>query len=121
MDETNLTFQLDAFYNDDSVTSHQWPLCVLVLQPQRLIDRAFYMIVPVIIVVISIQMGVLLETSVLLDLVKRPMPIFIGFLTQYGLMPFLAMAIGKIFRYSPLHSLALFVIGCCPGRLSLVG
>ncbi|CAF4150701.1 unnamed protein product, partial [Rotaria sordida] len=49
------------------------------------------------------------------DLLKNPKPVLIGFLAQYGLMPFLAMGIAKIFHYTPLYSLALFVIGCCPG------
>ncbi|CAF1516787.1 unnamed protein product [Rotaria magnacalcarata] len=115
MDVTNLTFSLNIFYDDDSVSSHAWLLRVAVTPPQRLIDRLFYITLPILIIFISIQMGILLDTKILMDLVKNPKPVIIGFLAQYGLMPFLAMAIAKIFRYSPLYSLALFVIGCCPG------
>ncbi|CAF4322960.1 unnamed protein product [Rotaria socialis] len=115
MNVTNLTFSLNIFYDDDSVSSNTWLLRVAVIPPQRLIDKLFYIILPILIIFISIQMGILLDTTILIGLVKNPKPVIIGFLAQYGLMPFLAMAIAKIFRYSPLYSLALFVIGCCPG------
>jgi predicted Na+-dependent transporter len=117
MEETNLTFSLDIFYNDDSISSYFWPLNILVTRPERILDRSFQIILPFLIIFISIQMGILLDTKVLIDLVKKPKPVLVGFLSQYGLMPFLAMAIAKIFRYSPLYSLALFVIGCCPGKI----
>lgn len=116
MEETNLTIRLDMFYDDDSSSSYFWTLNFLVTQPKRVIDRIFYIILPVIVIFISIQMGILLDTKILLDLVKKPKPVLIGFVAQYGMMPFLAMGIAKLFRYSPLYSLALFVIGCCPGR-----
>jgi predicted Na+-dependent transporter len=61
-------------------------------------------------------MGILLDPKILIELVKKPKAVLVGFISQYGLMPFLAMAIAKIFHYSPLYSLALFVIGCCPGK-----
>ncbi len=116
MEETNLTLCLDIFYNDDSISSYFWSLNVLVTQPKRIIDKVFQIILPFLIIFISIQMGILLDTKILIDLVKKPKAVVIGFIAQYGLMPFLAMAIAKIFHYTPLYSLALFVIGCCPGK-----
>ncbi|CAF1013472.1 unnamed protein product [Rotaria sordida] len=115
MGMTDLTFSLDVFYNDDTISSYTWSLNILVTQPKRLVDRLFYIILPFLIIFISIQMGILLDTKILIELVRKPTPVIVGFISQYGLMPFLAMAIAKIFRYSPLYSLALFVIGCCPG------
>ena len=117
MEETNVTFCLDIFYSDDSISSYKWPLHILVTQPKRLRDKVFYIVLPVLVIFISVQMGILLDTKILIDLVKKPKPVIIGFISQYGVMPFLAMAIAKIFRYSPLYSLALFVIGCCPGQI----
>lgn len=115
MEEANVTLSLDMFYHDQGTVTHYWLFNVLVTQPRRAIDRMFYIILPFLVIFISIQMGILLDTKILKDLVKRPKAVIIGFFAQYGLMPFLAMAISKIFRYSPLHGLALFVIGCCPG------
>jgi bile acid transporter len=112
---TNVTFCLDIFYADDSSTSHQWPLNILLTQPKRLVDKLFYIIIPFIVVSISILMGILLDPKCMTEIVKKPTPLIVGFVAQYGLMPFLAMAIAKIFHYTPLNSLALFVIGCCPG------
>jgi hypothetical protein len=116
MKDTNLTILLDLFYMNDSSSSTVWSLHILVTKPNRFIDQLFYIILPFLIIFISIQMGILLDTKILIEIIQRPTPIFIGFIAQYGVMPFLAMAIAKIFRYSPLDSLALFVIGCCPGN-----
>jgi predicted Na+-dependent transporter len=116
MDITNLIFRLDVFYDDDTSFSHIWSLNILVTQPKRRIDKIFYIMIPFIVVSISILMGVLLDTTVIVGIFKKPIPVLIGFVAQYGLMPFLAMAIAKIFRYTPLNSLALFICGCCPGK-----
>ncbi len=116
MDLTKLTFHLDVFYDDDTSSPHSWPLNILVTQPKRTIDTVFYIVIPFIVIVISILMGVLLDTTLIIDIFKNPKPVLIGFLAQYGLMPFLAMGIAKIFHFTPLYSLALFVIGCCPGK-----
>lgn len=116
MDTTNVTIILDIFYDDESFVSHSWSFNLLVIQPKRAIDKVFTYMLPFLVVFISIQMGILLETKVLADLFRNPKPVIVGFIAQYGLMPFLAMAIAKIFNYTPLYSLALFVIGCCPGK-----
>lgn len=63
----------------------------------------------------SIQMGMLLDIEILKELIRRPIQILIGFICQYGFMPLIAFSISKIFRYQPIHGLALFVVGCCPG------
>jgi len=116
MDITDLKIRLDVFYDDDTSFSHTWSLNILVTQPKRRVDTIFYIIIPFMVIIISIIMGVLLDTKVIKGIIEKPKPVIVGFLAQYGLMPFLAMAIAKIFRYTPLNSLALFVIGCCPGK-----
>lgn len=120
MELTKLQIQFDVFYDDDSLLSDQWSLNVLVTPPKRRIDRIFYIIVPFVVIFISILMGILLDTKVILGIVNKPTSVLVGFVAQYGLMPFLAMAIAKLFRYNPLNSLALFVIGCCPGNVNKI-
>ena len=115
MEETTLTFFLDIFHKDNSISSHQRSFNILITRPKRIVDRFFHTFLPFLVIFISIQMGILLDTKILIDLVKKPKPVIIGFISQYGLMPFLAMGIAKLFNYTPLYSLALFVIGCCPG------
>jgi len=116
MGVTDLTVRLDIFYDDDTSFSYSWSLNILVTQPKRQIDTGFYVMIPFIVISISILMGILLDTKVIVDIFKNPKPLLVGFVAQYGLMPFLAMAIAKIFHYTPLNSLSLFVIGCCPGN-----
>jgi len=116
MDMTNLIIRLDIFYDDDTSVSHIWSLNILVIQPKRRVDTIFFIIIPFMVIGISILMGILLDTSVIAGIAKKPTPVLVGFLAQYGLMPFLAMAIAKLFQYTTLNSLALFVIGCCPGK-----
>jgi predicted Na+-dependent transporter len=115
-----VTFDLDVLYDDETSSPHSWSFNVLVIQPKRIIDKIFYIMIPFIVIIISVLMGVLLDTTVIGDIVKHPKPVIVGFVAQYGLMPFLAMAIAKIFRYTPLNSLALFVIGCCPGKFRFI-
>ncbi|CAF3629272.1 unnamed protein product [Rotaria socialis] len=115
MDVTNLTFRLDIFYNDDITLSRFLSISILVIQPMRRIDTIFYFIVPFFVAFVSIIMGLLLDPKVIVSILEKPTSVLVGFLAQYSMMPFLAMAIGKIFRYTTLNSLALFVIGCCPG------
>ncbi len=116
MGVTNLTIRLDIFYDDDTSIQYLRSLNILVIQPKRRIDTMFYIIMPFMLIAISILMGILLDTSVIAGILKHPTPVLVGFVAQYGLMPFLAMAIAKSFHYTPLNSLALFVIGCCPGK-----
>ena len=119
MDLTILRFHLDLFYDDDTSSSHLWSLNLLVTQPKRRVDTIFYVIIPFVVIIISVLMGVLLDTSVMAEIAKKPTAVLVGFVAQYGLMPFLAMGIAKLFNYTPLNSLALFVIGCCPGQLRI--
>jgi len=116
MGVTNLTIRLDIFYDDDTSIQYLRSLTILVTQPKRRVDTMFYIIMPFMLIAISILMGILLDTTVIAGILKHPTPVLVGFVAQYGLMPFIAMAIAKIFRYTPLNSLALFVIGCCPGK-----
>lgn len=114
---TNLNMRLQVFYDDDTTVLHSRPISLLVSAPKRRIDAIFLVTIPFMVTGISIFMGVLLDTSVIVSIFKNPTPVLVGFVAQYGLMPFLAMAIAKLFHYTPLNSLALFVIGCCPGMV----
>lgn len=117
MDLTNLTFRFDVFYDDGITLTQFQSLNVLVLQPTRLVDKIFQYFVPFVVITISTIMGLLLDPKIILSILQNPIPVLVGFAAQYGLMPFLAMGIGKIFNYTSLYSLALFVIGCCPGNV----
>ena len=88
---------------------------VIAVPPQRLSTTIYLKSIPYIVIFISIEMSILLDLEVLKEIVRRPIPLAIGFFCQYGIMPLIACAITKIFRYLTLYEFALFVIGCCPG------
>lgn len=106
---------MEVVFEDDRREVKNCSMVLIVSQPQRLRDRIFRRFIPFIIGFISIQMGILLDFAVLKEIVLRPIPVLIGFVCQYGLMPLIAFAISKIFSYPPLYGLGLFVVGCSPG------
>ena len=116
MDITTLRILVRIFYQNGNSTSTTSTRKILVTQPKRMIDTIFFIMLPFIVIGISILMGILLDPTIIHDIIKKPKPVIIGFVAQYGLMPLLSIVLAKLFRYSPLHSLALFVIGCCPGK-----
>lgn len=115
IDFIQLRIDLILFLEDERLIQQNATINVLVTQPKRLIDSIFYIILPFLVVIVSVLMGILMETAVLIKILKNPKPVIIGFCAQYLLMPVLSMIIGYVFDYSTLNKLALFVIGCCPG------
>lgn len=46
---------------------------------------------------------------------KRPKALFIGFMSQFGIMPALALGLAKVFQLPDTVALSLILIGCTPG------
>ena len=44
-----------------------------------------------------------------------PVPILLGFVCQYSVLPLLAVAISRVLQLSPAFSVGLILLGCCPG------
>lgn len=72
----------------------------------------------IIIGVIMFSMGLTLTTNDFKILAQRPFDIAIGAIAQYGIMPFLAFALTKIFNLPDAVALGLILVGCCPGGVS---
>ncbi len=51
----------------------------------------------------------------LLQCAANPVPILLGFLCQYSILPLLAVAISRVLNLSPAFSVGLILLGCCPG------
>ena len=60
---------------------------IVVTQPRRIIDYLFDIWIYSFGVFISMLMGILLDKKCLMDIVKMPIPVAIGFCCQYGCMP----------------------------------
>ncbi|CAF1017600.1 unnamed protein product [Rotaria sordida] len=115
INRTVIRYVLETVQENGHINRINCSIDILVSGPQRLLDRIFKGTIPFLIGFISIQMGILLDIDVLKEIFRRPIPVVIGFTCQYGLMPLIAFAISKIFHYSPLYGLGIFVVGCCPG------
>lgn len=76
------------------------------------IDKA---LLAVMILVIMFGMGASLTTSDFRTVLKRPRLILIGFLSQFGLMPLIALGLSLLLNLPPAKAIALILIGCIPG------
>ena len=77
-----------AFGNQTQISPlHQYQYKVIITQPERLIDKIFSVYVWFMQTTISLIMGILIDSKALLKLVKIPIPVIIGFFSQYLIMP----------------------------------
>ena len=64
---------------------------------------------------IMLGMGLTLNTSDFLNVLKRPKWVIIGLCLQFVIMPFLGYSLAKIFELSPLFSVGIILVSSCPG------
>ena len=64
---------------------------------------------------IMLGMGLTLNASDFLHVLKRPKWIIIGLCLQFVVMPFLGYSIAKAFELSPLFSVGIILVSSCPG------
>ncbi|CAF2032676.1 unnamed protein product [Rotaria magnacalcarata] len=114
----NQTFIRYVLKKIDTKNHEEFENCsmrIATLPPRRLINLIYTKSMPFIMIVVSVQMGILLDLQVLKELVRRPVALGIGFICQYFIMPMIGFVISKVFRYPTLYGFGLFVVGCCPG------
>ena len=64
---------------------------------------------------IMFGMGASLTINDFKTVFRYPRAILIGFLSQFGLMPFFAYGLAIFFDLSPAYAIAIILIGCLPG------
>ncbi len=64
---------------------------------------------------IMLGMGLTLDLDDFKKVLTMPRIILIGFLAQYGIMPFLGWAIAKGMHLPPAFAAGLILVACCPG------
>ena len=69
----------------------------------------------VMILIIMFGMGASLTLADFQRAIRRPRFIFVGFLSQFGFMPLIAVAISLILDLPPVAAIALVLVGCLPG------
>ncbi len=67
------------------------------------------------ILIIMLGMGASLTVDDFRAVTRKPRGVIIGFLSQFGLMPFIAFSIATILGFPPAFAIALILIGCLPG------
>lgn len=74
--------------------------------------------ITVMLAMVMFSMGCTVEARKLWGHVRRPWGIFIGFLCQFGIMPFTAFILSLLFNVLPVQAVVIIIMGCCPGGSS---
>lgn len=64
---------------------------------------------------VMFAMGCRVEAAKLWGHIKKPWGIIIGFLCQFGIMPFTAFALSLAFGVQAVQAVVIIIMGCCPG------
>ncbi|KAM3862176.1 ileal sodium/bile acid cotransporter [Diretmus argenteus] len=75
-------------------------------------------VLTVMLAMVMFAMGCTVDTVKLWGHIKRPWGIVIGFLCQFGIMPFTAFALSLAFNLLPVQAVVVIIMGCCPGGSS---
>lgn len=75
-------------------------------------------VLTVMLALVMFAMGCTVEARKLWSHLKRPWGIIIGFICQFGIMPFAAFALSFAFNVLPVQAIAIIIMGCCPGGSS---
>lgn len=68
--------------------------------------------------IIMFGMGLTLKLSDFTEVVKRPIPVLVGVLAQFIIMPLIALLLVKTFDVDPMLAVGIILVGCCPGGTS---
>jgi BASS family bile acid:Na+ symporter len=63
-------------------------------------------------------LGLVLETDELKLTLQQPLPIGLGLLTQFSVMPLLALIVVLIGDLPPAYALGIIIVGCAPGAMA---
>lgn len=70
---------------------------------------------PILLLIVMFAMGLALTIADFRHVVRAPKLVLVGLLCQYGLMPFLAVAICHTFSLPDAYAIGLILVACCPG------
>ncbi|XP_059198719.1 ileal sodium/bile acid cotransporter [Centropristis striata] len=72
-------------------------------------------VLTVMLAMVMFSMGCTVDAQKLWGHIRRPWGIFIGFICQFGIMPFTAFALSLAFNVQPVQAVVIIIMGCCPG------
>lgn len=86
-----------------------------VILADRTLNTLFTIIMMVMIIINTVNMGGQLDLQIIRDVFKRPVGPAVGFASQFVIMPLLSFGIGAAMFEDKLFRLGLFILGCSPG------
>lgn len=72
-------------------------------------------VLTIMLAMVMFAMGCRVEAAKLWGHIKKPWGIIIGFLCQFGIMPFTAFALSLAFGVQAVQAVVIIIMGCCPG------
>ncbi|KAG7502380.1 ileal sodium/bile acid cotransporter [Solea senegalensis] len=81
----------------------------------EMLSLVLSVVLTVMLALVMFSMGCTVDAKKLWGHIKRPWGIIIGFLCQFGIMPFTAFALALAFNVLPVQAVAIIIMGCCPG------
>ncbi|XP_075938088.1 ileal sodium/bile acid cotransporter [Anarhichas minor] len=72
-------------------------------------------VLTIMLAMVMFSMGCTVDAKKLWGHIRRPWGISIGFLCQFGIMPFTAFALSLAFNVLPVQAVVIIIMGCCPG------
>ncbi|XP_037344454.2 ileal sodium/bile acid cotransporter [Pungitius pungitius] len=80
-----------------------------------MLSLALSIVLTVMLAMVMFSMGCTVDAEKLWGHIRRPWGIVIGFLCQFGIMPFTAFALSLAFGVLPVQAIVIIIMGCCPG------
>ncbi|KAL4608956.1 ileal sodium/bile acid cotransporter-like [Arapaima gigas] len=81
----------------------------------HILSLAVSTVMSVMLALVMFAMGCTVEVQKLWGHIKRPWGIVVGFLCQFGIMPFVAFSLSMAFNVLPVQAVVILIMGCCPG------
>uniref|UniRef100_A0A8C9TSX4 Ileal sodium/bile acid cotransporter n=1 Tax=Scleropages formosus TaxID=113540 RepID=A0A8C9TSX4_SCLFO len=81
----------------------------------QILNQVLSIILPILLNLVILSMGCTTDIRKLWGHIRRPWAIIVGFLCQFGIMPFTAFILSKAFNVLPVQALVIIIMGCCPG------
>ncbi|XP_077473678.1 ileal sodium/bile acid cotransporter-like [Stigmatopora argus] len=72
-------------------------------------------VLTIMLAMVMFSMGCTVDAKKLWGHLRRPWGIVIGFLCQFGIMPFTAFVLSIAFNVLPVQAIVIIIMGCCPG------
>lgn len=75
-------------------------------------------IVMPILIVLMFQLGIEINRHAFVEVARKPQAVVAGLIGQLIALPLIALALGLLFKLSPIYFMGLVLIACCPGGSS---